>query len=446
MEELSRAELSALIRKEAARLVTGTAFLFILAGSVWTHFGLGPVILEAALVGAWFVIHVLGFATLRLPRLQAFSVTAGLLALQAYFYLLLKVYQAPFLPLAPVFFVVSALTLIGFVSGSWLRAAGVWTVAWTSSYLWLAVVSPNGAQIEKAVAFAVSLNGLFLGGFLAAGTYFGIRLARQIALLGPRGQFDEQRLQASKLQVIGELTTSLSHEMNNPLTAIAGYNYQIREEIRENPNSPAPEILRTASERIKFNLDRITEITRTLRSFARDSNGDDLKPVSLRAVIADTMTLMRHHVRSAGVELALDCPSDDFYVKGNFVQIGQVLVNLLGNARDAVSDRDRRKVTLGCGPSSSNPQELLVWVEDTGPGIPEAVGARLFQPFYTTKGQGKGTGLGLYISRMIAERHQGRLEWKTLKDSTGRVLGTRFTLALCRTATPVAEGGERQAA
>jgi len=448
VEDLSRAELSTLIRTEASRLVLGTALLFILAGSVWTHFGLGPVILEIPLVGAWFLIHVVGFAALRLPRLEALSIGAGLLALQLYFHLLLKVYQAPFMPLAPVFFVVSALTLAGYARGQWAKALGVWAVAWGSSYLWLGVVSPNGPQVQKAVAFAVILNGVFLGSFLAVGHYFSDRLARQIALLGPRQQFDQQRLQASKLQVLGELTTSLAHEINNPLTAIAGYNFQVREEIRENEEAPSVEILRTASERIKFNIDRITEITRTIRTFSRDSTADELAPVSLRAVLVDTMVLMRHHVRAAGVDLALDCPSDDFFVQGNFVQIGQVLVNLLGNARDAVHASDRRKITIGYGMGQGNhANEVHVWVEDTGPGIPENVGQRLFQPFFTTKGHGRGTGLGLYISRMIAERHNGRLDYETLTDAkTGRVLGTRFTLALQKAEATAPQLVERKAA
>lgn len=422
--------------------MVGTALLFILAGSVWTHFGLGPVILETPLVGAWLLLHGTAFAALRFPRLQAFCVAGGLLALQAYFHLLLKVYQAPFLPLAPVFFVVSSLTLVGYVRGEWLKTLAVWSVAWVSSYLWIGATTPDGGQTGKAVAFALGLNGVFLGSFLAAGQYFSFRLARQISLLGPRQQFDEQRLQASKLQVIGELTTSLSHEMNNPLTAIAGYNFQIREEIRENPDAPAIEILRTASERIKFNIDRVTEISRTIRSFARDSSNDDLVAVSLRAVVADSMLLMRHHIKSAGVELHLDCPSDDFHVKGNFVQISQILVNLLGNARDAVRECDRRKVTLGWATAEKG--EIQIWVEDTGPGIPDKLIARLGQPFFTTKGQGRGTGLGLYISRMIAERHHGRLEWETLKEG-GRVLGSRFTLTLQQAEAPAVEAGREAA-
>ncbi len=414
------------------------ALLFLMAGSLWTHFGLGVVFLQLPLIAAWMLIHALGFLNLRFARLEVPLTVLGLGALQLYFQLILKTYQAPFLPLAPVFFVVSALSLAGYANGRLPKTLLIWGVAWLSSLAWLLVGDDVNPQSRKAFAFAFTLNTGFLGAFWLVTRTVGRRLARDLVALGPSRSFDDQRLQAAKLQVLGELTASLAHEISNPLTAIAGYNYQVSEELKDNPTSPSLDILRQATERVQFNVQRITEITKTVRSFARDASAEDFRPVSVKELFADTLLLMRHPLKAAGVEVTTTMPAGDCFVRGNFVQLSQVLVNFLSNARDACRDAEIRRVNLGC---SVERGQVFLWAEDTGSGVSEGHASRLFQPFFTTKERGRGTGLGLYISRLIAERHGAELGFENLKDSRGKVSGSRFYLKLELTnAKPAVDG------
>src|SRR5690606_7188641 len=124
------------------------------------------------------------------------------------------------------------------------------------------------------------------------------RINKHLKLLGPTNRFENQRIHASKLQVLGELSASLSHEMLNPLAAINGYSYQIREELKE--KKPSSSLLSESNDRISFNVGRIIEITRVLKSFSRSENGDTFKheQVSVRKVIEDSVLLVRHSVRS----------------------------------------------------------------------------------------------------------------------------------------------------
>jgi two-component system NtrC family sensor kinase len=135
--------------------------------------------------------------------------------------------------------------------------------------------------------------------------------------------------------------------------------------------------------------------------------------------------LTKHHIKSQGIELKVDIPSADLSVRGNFVELGQVLVNLLTNAKDACRRSERKKISVGFGERDN---QIVLWVEDTGSGIREEIAKEVFKPFFTTKEVNKGTGMGLYISRIIARRHRADLNFQNVKDSSGRTLGTRFEL------------------
>lgn len=422
----SRAELGHSIRHEAADLVLGAALLFIAAGSLWAHFALGGLFLEPALLTCWFLMHGTGFLALRWRRLEVPMALLAFFTLQLYFHVSFNRLEIPFLPTAPLFFLISALSLTAYRSQRpWLFALA-WLAAWTSAYIWLQSVTDGDTAhaMNMAYFFALGVNVFFILLFFVASEMFKRRLLTRFELLGPRQTFDDQRLHAAKLQTLGELAASLVHEINNPLSSINGYSHQIRCELVEN-SPPDVSVLQAANDRIKSNVDRIIEISKALRSFSRKPSAEDFSPVSLNEVLKDSLVLVTASYKIEKVDLQLDVPSEPVLVRGNFVQLSQVLVNLLTNARDAVGKSDRKKVSTG---AYVRGDKVCLWVEDTGPGISEGDAGDVFKAFYTTKDAGKGTGLGLYISQMIAERHHAELRFFTTRDPAGRIRGTRFEL------------------
>ncbi len=422
----SRAELSSSIVKEASELVLASSLLFISAGSLWAHFALGGSFLEPALLACWFLIHLTGLIILRWEKLEKPLVGIGLLTLNLYFHISLNQLEIPYLPTAPLFFLITALSLSAFRN----RSIGFFSItavlAWASSYYWMksSTDGEGAAAVNTAFFFALGVNLFFICVFFVGVQFFGRRIAKSFALLGPRQSFDEQRLHAAKLQTLGELSASIIHEINNPLSSINGYSHQIKCELEES-STPDAHTIQVANERIKFNVDRIIEISKALRSFSRKQTSEDFSKVSLNEVLRDSVVLVTASFKLAKVDLHLEIPSDEALVNGNFVQLSQILVNLLTNARDAVSTSDRKKVSTGFFTKEGR---QCLWVEDTGPGISDAQAADIFKAFFTTKAAGVGTGLGLYISQMIAERHGAELKFHSSRDARGRVRGTRFEL------------------
>ncbi len=428
MKDFSRAELSDSIRDETARLVLLTAMLFLSAGSLWAHFALGGIFVEPSFLTSWALIHLCGFLALKFPRLERIIVASALVGLQLYFHTCFKRLELPYLPLAPIFFVVSVISMTAYVNGSFLRFALAWSSCWASSWLWIKSIENPSAPVNTALLFGFVLNLIFFVGFFLASWYSRNIMTRKMDLLGGRQNYDTQRLHAAKLQTLGELAAGIAHEINNPLASINGYSHQIKGELLES-NPPNVELLASANDRIKFNVDRIIEITKALRSFSRAPSDDLLSKVSIRAVVEDSVALIRSSLKSEKVDLHLELPEEEAHVNGNFVLLSQVLVNLVSNARDACKNSDRKKVSIGF---SSNAEEVKVWIEDTGPGIAREISKDIFRAFFTTKDVHKGTGLGLYISQMIAEKHHAQLSFHCPKDPNGRVLGTRFELKLAK--------------
>lgn len=405
----------------------GTAMLFLAAGSIWAHFGLGPIFLEPPFWLGWILIHGSSFLSLSRPRLQKLLPLSSLAGLQLYFHASFNNFDMPFFPMAPVFFLIATLSLTAY---RWGRAGGTLAfcaLGWASTAIWMGSLEGFRDQIRAALSLGMGLNLFFIGAFLVTLRFFSKRMRSLVEGLGAKKSFDSQRIHAARLQALGEIAASLAHEIHTPLTSINGYSYQIKGEIEDHPTDLPVDVVRSANERIKFNVDRIIEITKVMRAFARGKPTEEMTTVSVKDVLRDTLALMRHNVRAAGVDLNVELPEKDCFVYGNLVQMSQVLVNLLSNARDACLEADRRKVSVGF---ESREGRVVLWVEDTGPGISDDMRADVFRAFFTTKPSGSGTGLGLYIASMIAQRHQGQLAFDTLRDPAGRVLGTRFEFSL----------------
>lgn len=238
--------------------------------------------------------------------------------------------------------------------------------------------------------------------------------ARELALQ------QEERLQAtSRLVTMGEMASTLAHELNQPLAAIASYNSGCLNRLEADQLDRAE--LRDIHERIGRQARRAGEIIRRVHDFVRRSE-PRREPVDLNAVIRDALGLIEADARKRRVHLLADLATDLPLVHADAVMIEQIIVNLVRNGMDAMRDTPeparRVRITTRC-----NGSVVTVRVADRGCGIDAETASHLFQPFFTTKQE--GMGMGLNICRSIAELHHGRLGFEPAPDG-----GTIFTLTL----------------
>jgi len=213
----------------------------------------------------------------------------------------------------------------------------------------------------------------------------------------------EQLVQAGKLATLGELTTGVAHELNNPLnnTGLFVGNAIDLIELGVPDKGPIVRELRHALQQVG----KATEIISHLRTFGRAAPVSR-EPISVKQVIDRALALMREQLRLRQIEVMVDLGSEETVVMANPIQLEQVFINLLTNARDAVADSPRKAIRIS---SSVGPAAVEVAFADSGPGIPPGLEQRIFDPFFTTKEVGKGTGLGLSITYGIVKEHGGTI-------------------------------------
>ncbi|HTI15081.1 MAG TPA: ATP-binding protein [Dictyobacter sp.] len=215
----------------------------------------------------------------------------------------------------------------------------------------------------------------------------------------------EQLIQAGKLATLGELTTGVAHELNNPLNNIGLFVGNAIDLIELGIVDTEPERILQELHSAMQQVRKATEIISHLRTFGRAASVSR-EPVALIQVIQRAISLMQEQMRLRQIEVTLDFPQDDVVVMGNAIQLEQVFINLLTNARDALADVSHKVITIQCYPHE---HEVNINVGDTGPGISAGLEQRIFDPFFTTKEVGAGTGLGLSITYGIIKEHQGTI-------------------------------------
>jgi C4-dicarboxylate-specific signal transduction histidine kinase len=213
----------------------------------------------------------------------------------------------------------------------------------------------------------------------------------------------EQLIQAGKLATLGELTTGVAHELNNPLNNIGLYVGNVIDKLRMGA-ADEERILRDL-EKVVEQVMKATEIISHLRTFGRAAP-ITVEPVSVNDVIERSLSLMQEQLRLRQIEVELDLCSEAPVVLGNPIQLEQVFINLLTNARDALADAKRKSIAIEC---TVDGQIVAIMFRDTGHGIPEGLDQRIFDPFFTTKEVGTGTGLGLSITYGIIKEHGGSI-------------------------------------
>ena len=208
-------------------------------------------------------------------------------------------------------------------------------------------------------------------------------------------------VQAAKLAALGQMSAALGHEVNQPLGALRNYAENAATLIERGRTGEA----RDAIVRILSMADRMAAIARRLHTFGRRP-GKRLQPVDLAEAVEAAREIAGARLRQVGAELSVSLPPDLPRVIAGPVRMQQVLVNLLTNAADAVAEREDRRIALAAAVEGGS---VTLTVSDTGPGVPPEIAARIFDPFFSTKGVGNGLGLGLSISYNIVSDFGGSL-------------------------------------
>ncbi|KNY46598.1 ATPase [Vibrio harveyi] len=228
----------------------------------------------------------------------------------------------------------------------------------------------------------------------------------------------DELVQAAKLAVLGQMSASISHELNNPLAAIRSFAENGKLFLHKEKYERTEENLT----RISALTDRMANISQQLRSFAKKTSGNELAQTHLLPVIASAKELMKPAFKSARVTLNTKLIEQDVEVQINTIQLEQVLVNLLTNAIEATKGQENKQVHLSI---EKDIKAELVWiyVDDNGTGLGEFTFSQLCEPFLTTKQN--GLGLGLSISQQILAGMNGILSAQNREQG-----GARFSICL----------------
>jgi signal transduction histidine kinase/putative methionine-R-sulfoxide reductase with GAF domain len=211
-------------------------------------------------------------------------------------------------------------------------------------------------------------------------------------------------LHASKMSSLGEMSSGIAHEINNPLAIVHGKSHQIRRLLAA--GSVDSEKIKKLTEDIDHTVGRISRIIKGLQSFSRDGSTDPFETKSIKALVEETLAFCNNRFRDHDIDLRISEIPDHLEIQCRPSQLSQVLLNLLNNAFDAIHKSDQRWVSVSW---VEKPGSVQIQVTDSGPGIPEEIRSKVLEPFFTTKEVGKGTGLGLSISLGIVRSHQGSL-------------------------------------
>jgi two-component system NtrC family sensor kinase len=223
-----------------------------------------------------------------------------------------------------------------------------------------------------------------------------------------RIELEAQLTQAEKLSSIGLLAAGVAHEVNTPLAVISSYTQMLAKQMR--PMTAENQRLAPVLEKITQQTFRASEIVNGLLNFSR-TGGTEFSSVDLNRLLHDTLTLLEHQFKTAGIHVETDLDTTLPRIYGNEGKLQQVVLNLLLNARDAMHGASDARIRIS---TTHIDGSVSVMVQDFGTGIEPDHLHRIFDPFFTTKtqpgkGQHKGTGLGLAVSYGIMQEHGGKM-------------------------------------
>lgn len=219
-----------------------------------------------------------------------------------------------------------------------------------------------------------------------------------------------KNLNTARLAAVGEMAADVAHEINNPLTVIDLHTMKLKKMDTDLP----PNVMNSV-DKVQAMVKRIGKIIKGLRSLSRDGHADPMVPFSVMNMIEDVKMLVEMKVKSHEIDFEIIVTDPGIHAIGREVQISQVLVNIVGNAIDAVTNLPDKWIKVEVKEVGD---EVHFFVTDCGRGIPKDLQDKIMHPFFTTKGVNKGTGLGLSISKNIIEEHGGVLKYNVQNSNT----------------------------
>jgi two-component system NtrC family sensor kinase len=284
------------------------------------------------------------------------------------------------------------------------------SAAWLNGGSWLLVLETDVQSSLASHHRARRRNALFIAAAAAAVALVAVLVTRSMVGRLARAERERQALtdrvrEVEKMALVGRLAASVSHEINNPLQTVSQHAGLLDELLEDGAASGHPDLAecRRSVGRIREQVRRATAITRRLLGFSR-APARERSPADLNRAVEETIALLEGEAARHRIAIVRDYQPDLAPVVTDASQLQQVFLNVLGNAIDAIGEGGEIRVrTRSDGPSH------VVQFLDSGPGLSPEARERIFDPFYTTKPSGKGTGLGLYVSQAIAERLGGEL-------------------------------------
>ena len=218
-------------------------------------------------------------------------------------------------------------------------------------------------------------------------------------------RIEEQSFLASRLALIGEIASSIGHEIKNPLFVIQHY-------VKKLASSTSDEEKKVIKEHLDKDIERISRIIKALSTQSREASHDAMDPTPLGTIIDEALEMFAPRMKYQNIQLIKKLKFDGA-VRCRHAAISQVIANLVANAIDALAEAApaNKEIQIESGQDTEG---IFVRIMDSGPGVPPELTEKIFESFITTKDQGKGTGLGLPISKKIMQEHNGSLSLNTL--------------------------------
>jgi signal transduction histidine kinase len=236
-----------------------------------------------------------------------------------------------------------------------------------------------------------------------------------------------QLIHEQKMATLGRLASSVGHEVNNPLTILQMNINRIVLKMRKEPELQLKEVAEFFP-KMEANISRIKAVVNTLTGLLKKHEKGQMEPLSLKIILEETLPLVQFQTyldNLSGTEISFKIPSSLPLIRGDLERLQEVFLNIFINAFHAMADRKDRKMQVTASVDPLDERMVLIQFKDNGCGMDEETLKRVFTFRFTTKPEGRGSGLGLYMCKYIIELHGGSI---MAESSEGQ--GTVFTIRL----------------